>query len=156
MTSKNLEMTTERQRCKATRTDGQPCRAWAIRDGLCVGHSPESEEARRKGGFNSSKKARAEKLLPLRLRPLLEELEKALQEVHEGKLDYRQGGAMASLANAITKVYESGVMEERLTELEARIGGNHHGGYGTCRQTVAMLASADDIFTSKNRGLLDR
>jgi hypothetical protein len=30
---------------------------------------------------------------------------------------------MASLANAITKVYESGILEDRLTNLENKVGG---------------------------------
>jgi hypothetical protein len=58
MTSEILATTTERQRCEAIRKDSQACRAWAIRDGFCVGHSPGAAEARVKGGYNSSKKAR--------------------------------------------------------------------------------------------------
>jgi len=119
--------TSVRQRCHATRKDGQPCRAWAVRDGLCVGHSPGAVEARRRGGLNSSKKARADKLLPLRLRPVLELLETALEEVHIGKLSSRQGAAMASIGNAIVRLYEAGVLEERLTILEGAIGRGHHG-----------------------------
>ncbi len=123
MTSEIKENPTERQRCKSTRLDGQPCRAWAQANGFCVGHSPEAPEWRRKGGKNSSKRARADKLLPLRLRPILELLEQALTEVHASKLDSKQGSAMASLANAITKVYESGILEDRLTILESKVGG---------------------------------
>lgn len=125
MTTETLPITTERQRCRSTRKDGQPCRAYAQGDGLCVGHSPGAMEARRRGGRNSSKKARADKLLPLRLRPVLDRLETALAEVHEGTLDPRYGGSMASLANAIVKLYESGILEERLTDLEGRIGGEN-------------------------------
>jgi len=122
MTSEIKENPTERQRCKATRKDGQPCSAWAIRDGLCVGHSPGASLARQKGGFNSSKLARADKLLPLRLRPILELLETALTEVYGGTLDLRRGTAMASIANAIIKTYESGILEDRLTILESKVG----------------------------------
>jgi len=128
------QRTPERQRCRATRKDGAPCRAWAQKDGLCIGHSPGAVEARRRGGRNSSKKARADRLLPLRLRPILETLEKALSEVHAGALEPRQAGAMASLAGAIVKVYETGLLEERLTDLEARIGGNHGQASAKCRQ----------------------
>lgn len=113
----------ERQRlkCTATRKDGKPCSAWAVLNGLCIGHQPNSNEARRKGGRNSSKKARSDKLLPLRLRPVLDLLEQAIEEVHKGKLEARQAAAMASLGNAITKVYEAGILEERLSVLEDRI-----------------------------------
>lgn len=125
MTTESLVNTTGRLRCKASRKDGQSCHAWAQESGLCVFHSPESAEARRKGGLNSSKKARADKLLPLRLRPILTLLEKAISEVHDGKLEPRQAQAMASLGGAIVKVLEAGYFEERLVELESRIGGNH-------------------------------
>jgi hypothetical protein len=121
MTSGVKENPTERLRCKATRKDGKPCRGWAQADGYCVGHSPKAEDWRRKGGKNSSKIARADKLLPLRLRPILELLERALTEVYGGELDLRRGTAMASIANAIIKAYESGVMEERLAILENRL-----------------------------------
>jgi hypothetical protein len=128
MTTESLANTTERLRCKAIKKDGQLCRAWAQGSGLCVFHSPESKEARRKGGFNSSKKARADKLLPLRLRPILTLLEQAITEVHEGKIDSKQATAMASLGGAIVRVYESGVLEERLTDLENKASGgtNEH------------------------------
>jgi len=76
-------------------------------------------EARHRGGKNSSREARADKLLPLRLGPIVERLETALTEVHANKLDYQRGSAMASLANAIVKLYESGVLEERVQALEA-------------------------------------
>ncbi len=116
--------TSERQRCKATRKDGAPCRGYAQRGGFCIGHTSDLA-ARRKGGANSSKLARADKLLPLRLRPVLELLERALSEVHQGELDPRQATAMASLSGAIVKTFEAGLIETRLTELEAKIGGNN-------------------------------
>jgi len=125
MTTESLASTSERQRCKSNRKDGQQCRAWAQESGLCVFHSPDSAEARRKGGFNSSKRARADKLVPLRLRPILGLLEQGLIQVHSGQLDPRQAQAMASLAGAIVRVYESGVMEERISSLEERFSGSH-------------------------------
>ena len=47
------------------------------------------EAARVKGGENSSRAARLEKLLPSRLRPTFDRLEAAMKEVHEGRLDPR-------------------------------------------------------------------
>lgn len=122
MTSERTALTTERLRCSATRKDGQPCRGWAIKDGLCVGHQPNSLEARRKGGFHSSKKHRLDAMLPLRLRPVLELLEKAIDEVHEGSLKPSEATAIAALAGAIVKTIEAGVFEQRLIELEERFG----------------------------------
>lgn len=121
--SDSLEITTERLRCRATKKDGTPCKAWAVKDGLCVGHIAESIEGRAKGGIHSSKKHRLDAMLPLRLRPVLELLEKALAEVHEGKLKPSEATAIASLAGAIVKTIEAGVFEQRLLELEERFGG---------------------------------
>jgi hypothetical protein len=58
-------------------------------------------------------------MIPLRLRPTLDLIERAIQEVHEGKLEPRIGTSMASLASALVKVLESGILEERLSKLEA-------------------------------------
>jgi len=61
-------------------------------------------------------------MLPLRLRPVLELLENALTEVHEGKLKPSEATAIASLAGAIVKTIEAGIFEQRLMELEERFG----------------------------------
>lgn len=125
--SMNTEKTSNRQLCQATRTDGSPCKAWAALNGLCVGHQPGAGEARRQGGLNRSTKARADKKLPLRIRTIVILLEKALWEVHEKQISTQQGSAMASLGGAIVKAYESGILEERLTILERKIGGTGDG-----------------------------
>ena len=117
------ELPTEGQRlCIATKKDGTPCRAPARVGDFCVGHAPGSIEARRTGGAHSSKKHRLDAMLPLRLRPVLALLEKALDEVHEGSLKPSEATAIAALAGAIVKTIEAGVFEERLIELESRFG----------------------------------
>jgi hypothetical protein len=115
------EKTRERQRCRAIRKDGQPCNAFAVVNGYCIGHSPAAAEARSKGGRNSSNAARLAKMIPARLRPTLDLLETAIQEVHKGTLQPQRGTAMASLASAMIKVFETGVLEERLLRLEVLI-----------------------------------
>lgn len=122
MTTDSLETTTERQRCRAIRKDGQPCQAWAVKDGLCVGHQPNSNEGRAKGGTHSSKKHRLDAMLPLRLRPVLDLLESSLVQVYKGQLKPSQAQAIASLASATVRVIEAGVFEQRLLELEERFG----------------------------------
>jgi hypothetical protein len=122
MTSEEKAITTERQRCRAIRKDGKPCTAFAVLDGYCIGHHPNSIEARRKGGYHSSKKHRLDAMLPLRLRPVLELLEKALDEVHEGKLKPSEATAIAALAGAIVRTLEAGLFEERLIEMERHFG----------------------------------
>jgi len=70
---------------------------------------------------NSSKVARLNKMLPAQLRPTLDLLEQAMKEVHEDKLQPSKGTAIASLASALVKVLESGILEERLVKLEERL-----------------------------------
>ena len=112
------------QRCAATRRDGAPCTAQSGPSGFCIGHNPGAQEARRKGGHGKSRAERARKLLPARLRPVADALEKALDEVHRGELDPRAASAMASLAGALVRVTTAGELEERLRSLEERAGHN--------------------------------
>jgi len=122
LASESLALVTGRQRCSATKKDGTPCQAFAVRDGLCVGHLPNAIEARRRGGYNSSKRARLDAMLPSRLRPVLVQLEESITGVRDGDLSARQGQAIAALAGAVVRVYEAGVLEERLLALETRLG----------------------------------
>lgn len=117
MTSSDQSQNTKR--CPAVRRDGNACTAVAGPSGICVGHRPGAEKARRKGGAGTSRAARAGKLMPARLRPVADALEAAIGEVHRGELDPRKAQAMASLAGALVKVITSGEMEERLRALEA-------------------------------------
>ena len=100
MTSDAREMS---QRCPALKKSGEPCTANAGSDGFCIGHSPGATEARRKGGFATSRAARAGKLLPARLRPRAEILEKSITDVYEGKLEPRAASAIASLSSALVR-----------------------------------------------------
>ncbi len=108
--------------CRATRRDGQPCTMKAGEDGYCFSHSPAVVERRRagnaQGGWNKATSRRLERLIPSSLRPTLETLFTALDEVHEGTLDPRQASAMASLAGAIGRLYETASLEERLEAIE--------------------------------------
>ncbi len=124
-------ITTERMRCKSKTRNGEPCRGFAMADGYCFSHSPALEkkrlEARAKGGKNSARAARLKRLVPPRLIPVFDRLEKALVEVHDGELESKQATAMAALARAMVAVLTSGELEERVRDLETRIGGNHDG-----------------------------
>ena len=108
--------------CKAKRKDGQPCRAPAIKDGLCFSHSPEfaekAKEARIIGGKHKAKAIRLHKMVPNRLLPIYDRLEKALDEVHSGDLEPRKASAMASLSSALIKVLTAGELEDRVRKLE--------------------------------------
>jgi hypothetical protein len=73
-----------------------------------------------KGGRNSSRASRLEKLMPNRLRPTFELLETAINDVFAGRLDPRQASAMASLAGAMVKVIKASE-EEAGTEIPPQI-----------------------------------
>jgi len=108
--------------CKASRADGQPCQGKAGETGYCFAHDPALRAKRTAayatGGRNKATPRRLDKLMPASLRPVLELLLGALEEVHAGDLDPRQATAMASLASAIGRLYETAQLEERLQKLE--------------------------------------
>ena len=113
--------------CAARRKDGQPCTAPARAGGeYCFAHAPELAEVRRasreKGGRGKATAARAEKLVPAVLRPVLDTLLAAVGEVKDGTLTTQQAGALGALAGAIVRVYQVGTLEERLAALEAAQG----------------------------------
>jgi len=114
-----------RQLCKATRKDGQPCNAPGIRDGYCFSHSPalaeKASQARLLGGQHKAKSERLRRLVPPRLMPLFNKLESALDEVHDGELEPRAASAMAALAGAMVRLLTSGELEERVRSLEDNV-----------------------------------
>jgi hypothetical protein len=111
--------------CRRLRRDGQPCRSPALSpSGYCFGHDPdrvdERAEAHRRGGQNHSNAARLRGLVPPRLVSVYDTLEKALEEVHDDKLDPRQASAMAAIARAMVAVLSAGELEERVRSLEGK------------------------------------
>jgi len=123
-------MQRDRTPCKATRANGERCKSPAVRSsGYCWAHEPGGaearQEARRAGGKAKSRAARLDRLVPATLRPVLVTLLDALDGVHSAEGDDSvprvtpaQAQAMASLAGAIVKVYQVGVLEERVEALE--------------------------------------
>ena len=107
--------------CRATRADGQPCTARALESGYCFAHDDGLREkrhaARMQGGRNKATTARVQRLMPSTLRPVLDHLYTALEEVHEGTLEPRQAAAMAGLAGAIAKLHEVADLDARLEAL---------------------------------------
>jgi len=65
--------------------------------------------------------ARAGKLVPSAMRPVLSLLLDALEETRRGDLDPKVAGALAALAGAVVRVYSSATVEERISELEGQI-----------------------------------
>jgi hypothetical protein len=108
----------EAERCRAVRSDGQPCRAAAGPSGFCIGHHPNADANHRKGGHATRKSEQALRLLPARLRPVADLLEQALGEVYRGELEPKVASAMASLAAALCRIVQAGEVEERLRSIE--------------------------------------
>ena len=115
----------EPRRCTATRRDGTPCAAppSAIGDdGRCWAHSPAKKEERRaaraKGGRQRATSVRAEKLVPSHMRPVLGAVLAAIRDVRSGAITPAQGSAIGSLAGAAVKVFQVGILEERIERLE--------------------------------------
>lgn len=113
--------------CKGTRRDGSPCQAPMVgASGLCWAHDPAKRDAahaaRVQGGHGKRTAARLDRLVPSSLKPAIALLHQALEEVHRGDLDPRAAGAMAALAGAISRLYATGVLEERVSALEQSTG----------------------------------
>jgi len=112
--------------CRATRRDGEPCRAKAGPSGYCFGHDPglaqRHEEGRSMGGRNRATVARVGKLFQGdgEIVDVLSLLKTALVETYAGALDARAAGALASLSNALVRMHEIGTLELRIKVLEGR------------------------------------
>ena len=112
------------KQCAGTRKDGAPCTARVMGEGeFCFAHAPEREAERRaareRGGKGKATARRLDKLVPATLKPVVGTLLDALEEVHQGSLDPKRASAMAALAGSIGRLYQTGVLEERLAALEA-------------------------------------
>lgn len=126
--SRRTAKPTIRQQCRATRKDGRRCTALAVSNGLCIGHGPRAQEARRRGGRNKARATRLHRLVPPRLLPVFDALESALKEVHEGELSPSAGTAMATLGGALVRVLTAGELEQRVRKLEDMRQGDGTGG----------------------------
>ena len=108
--------------CSANKVSGEPCTAIVVKGREhCVGHLPESTEGRAKGGENSSALARLQKYIPQNLKELNTDLFKAFEDVHKGHISPQQGASMATIANAIIRVYETAELNAELQEAKELI-----------------------------------
>jgi hypothetical protein len=111
--------------CPATTATGVPCRAAPLDSGWCFAHDPSlddvRDEARKRGGRNSSTVARALADLPDPIAEALARLRVALRDVHDGKLTPARAAAVANVARAIVAVYDTHVADVRLTRIEEHL-----------------------------------
>lgn len=116
--------------CPGFNRDGSPCSAVPLPgQQWCHWHDPEREElraeTRRAGGRNSSREARAKRLLRTGMDSLgdvNDVLKLALLDVQRGKLDPKIANAMANLAGKIKDLSVGAELEERIDELQRQTG----------------------------------
>lgn len=107
------------RRCKATRRDGELCRAWASRStGYCPLHSENSRQIQVLGGLSKTRGNMLANRLPSRLQPLLDLLSESIEQTHKGELKPAAGQSIAALASALVKVTEVAEFETRLVVIE--------------------------------------
>ena len=126
-------------KCKATRADGEPCRAEAqTGKGYCFFHDPARAEDRHKAkvaGGKAGKLATLPAVKPWRGEPgavdvlrsvTPAELENLLCEtiddVRTGAIDPKVANAVGYLVGAMVRVREVMLIEDRLEALEAAVG----------------------------------
>ncbi len=120
-----------RNRCTGTTRAGDPCRSFAVADGLCQAHHPDRAEAHRaavrKGGEARSAARRAarawastgEQIEP---RDLPAILRACLLDVRLGKIEPSVASAIAALAKASVALSHDLELEARISALEAQAG----------------------------------
>ncbi len=116
----------ERLRCVAQTKAGKPCQAFASTpDGRCVLHGPRASEVQSRGGMATSTASRAARLMPSRLRPIVDRLEQVFDELYRGERNVREAMAMATVAAAIGRLVSIGELEERVKAIETAAAREH-------------------------------
>lgn len=119
-------------RCEALKLDGSPCQANALPGSrYCTFHAPELASARsagrKLGGARRSIKAVT---LPITTpdidlasaADLARFLGQTLNQVRRGELDCKLGNSIAVLSNALLRALQGSELEQRIAELEQRLG----------------------------------
>jgi hypothetical protein len=106
--------------CQAITQGGQRCRGKARPSGFCFSHDPALAQARQegsaRGGKNKTTEARAARLVPDTLRPVLFKVLQAMQDVSTGRMEPRVASALASLASVVVRIHEAERAEQPIEE----------------------------------------
>jgi hypothetical protein len=119
---------TGRPRCKGIKLDGTRCGAFRNpRNGFCYQHDPNvTYEARqatlKRAGQGNTRAARAQRMLPPRLRAVFDRLETAMVDVIDGTLSPTRASALAALSSASVRVLVAGELEEEVRRLRSMVG----------------------------------
>jgi len=113
--------------CNATRTNGSPCKAPVVGgQEQCIGHLPNAELARAKGGEQSSALARVQKHIPPEYREVKQDILQGIQDVIDGKMSPQELAAIATASNSLMKYVETFELKAQLEEatelIEKRMG----------------------------------
>jgi hypothetical protein len=134
-------LTVEQPLCSASRKDGSACRGRATPSGFCFAHDPElagkRSQARRQGGFASSRRSRLARQFPEDLEEIRAAARDAYQKVLRGTMDPRSAQALALLLNFLLKIHEVGDTEARLRAVEA--GSEHTKKDGSANEDPKQL-----------------
>ena len=114
------------RKCSGTNKSGHKCQSPALGDSLyCIHHCPNATEERRAlhaaGGTARSNANRARSRLPSDLQAIATALMKAVEDVQADKLPPSRATAIASLASAYIRLYETGTLSVRLQDIEDRL-----------------------------------
>ncbi len=113
----------QRQRCQATRSDGQPCRAWA-RSGsrFCFFHDPAMQDDRReaaaRGGAVRGFEGGLEPVPLDRPEDVCRLLAATINEVRSGAVPPAVANSIGYLAGQWTKSFETAELARKIAGLE--------------------------------------
>lgn len=116
--------------CQSLTMAGEPCRSVAVmacdHGHHCNSHCPTfqaaRQEARRRGGRNSSAVERAYTKLPSDLKSVAVILGETIVAVRDGQLSPSIGNSIASLSRSLVVTLESANLSSRMDGLEAVLG----------------------------------
>ena len=111
--------------CTGSTRSGQKCPNTAIRGDYCFAHAPDLAAARKRGnragGHGKRIERRMLKRMPQDLQDTLSTLYRVLAAVEAGEMEPARASAIAAVSRAIVGVYDAGLVESKLTELEAKV-----------------------------------
>ena len=120
-----------RQRCTGTTRAGDPCRSFAVADGLCQAHCPQRRqahlEATRRGGEARSATRRAARLWAAKGDEIAQAdlpamLRSTMIDVRLGLVEPAVAGAIATLAKTSVALAHDMEIELRIAALEEAAG----------------------------------
>jgi hypothetical protein len=111
--------------CPTPRKDGAPCQARPTKNGFCLSHDPslkgKRHQARVRGGKGKARTVRARKLLIADFELWDQLIDRAVAETYKGTLPPAVASAIASLAGAKVRFFETPIRLWEVTEGRERL-----------------------------------